>query len=86
LADLIVNSITADARTINVRFSVHSDPCIAVIDDGTGMSSAELTGAMRHQLAVVLSTIPPSKSLYSTNSRATLESGRKPASAWLIYF
>jgi DNA mismatch repair ATPase MutL len=48
LEDLIDNSITADARTINVRFSVHSGPYIAVIDDGTGMSSAELTGAMRH--------------------------------------
>src|ERR1019366_1764929 len=48
LADLIDNSIAADARTINVRFSVHSDPYVAVIDDGTGMSPAELTSAMRH--------------------------------------
>lgn len=48
LADLIDNSIAAEARTINVRFSVHGDPYVAVIDDGMGMSPAELTSAMRH--------------------------------------
>src|ERR1017187_4197215 len=48
LADLIDNSIAAGARAINVRFSVAGDPYAAVIDDGCGMSSAELTAAMRH--------------------------------------
>src|ERR1039458_1993577 len=48
LADLIDNSIAADARTINVRFSVHGDPYVAIIDDGTGMSPEDLTSAMRH--------------------------------------
>ena len=48
LADLIDNSIAAGARAINVRFSVAGDPYVAVIDDGCGMSSAELTAAMRH--------------------------------------
>jgi len=48
LADLIDNSIAAEARAINVRFSVHGDPYVAIIDDGTGMSPEELTSAMRH--------------------------------------
>jgi hypothetical protein len=48
LADLIDNSIAADARAINVRFSVSGEPYVAIIDDGNGMSPAELTTAMRH--------------------------------------
>jgi hypothetical protein len=48
LADLIDNSIAAGARTINVRFSVSGDPYVAIIDDGCGMSAAELTATMRH--------------------------------------
>ena len=48
LADLIDNSIAADARTINVRFSVSGEPYVAIIDDGIGMSPADLTSAMRH--------------------------------------
>src|ERR1035438_9337730 len=48
LADLIDNSIAAAARTVNVRFSVSGEPYVAIIDDGTGMSPADLTSAMRH--------------------------------------
>jgi hypothetical protein len=48
LADLIDNSIAAGARPINVRFSVAGGPYVAIIDDGCGMSSDELTSAMRH--------------------------------------
>jgi hypothetical protein len=48
LADLIDNSIAAGARTVHVRFSVAGEPYVVVLDDGHGMSSAELTAAMRH--------------------------------------
>lgn len=48
LADLIDNSIAADARTVRVEYS--SDPgeaWVAVVDDGRGMNDAELRDAMR---------------------------------------
>src|SRR5437660_6903759 len=48
LADLIDNSIAADARTVNVRFSVSGEPYVAIIDDGLAMSPDALTNAMRH--------------------------------------
>jgi hypothetical protein len=48
LADLIDNSISAQAKTINIEFRPHDDPYVALIDDGTGMSSAILHNAMRH--------------------------------------
>lgn len=48
LADIIDNSLTAEATEISVR--VHSDPddaAIGIIDNGNGMSRAELLEAMR---------------------------------------
>lgn len=48
LADLVDNSIAADACSINVRFSVSGDPYVAILDDGCGMSAEVLTAAMRH--------------------------------------
>ena len=48
VADVIDNSITADANTINVRFAWNNaQPWFAIIDDGKGMTSAEMTDAMR---------------------------------------
>ena len=48
VADIIDNSITAGADNIHVRFAWNEgNPWIAVIDDGCGMSHAELTDAMR---------------------------------------
>lgn len=48
VADLIDNSITAEASNINIRFSWNDgDPWLAIIDDGCGMDSDELTNAMR---------------------------------------
>ncbi len=48
VADLVDNSITANALTIDIRFSWNEgNPWLAVIDDGDGMSPDELTGAMR---------------------------------------
>ena len=48
LADIIDNSLSAGARAIDVRFSPHDTPYVAILDDGAGMSSEELTAAMRH--------------------------------------
>jgi hypothetical protein len=48
LADLIDNAIAAHATNINVRFSAAGAPYVAIVDDGHGMASAELTAAMRH--------------------------------------
>ncbi len=48
VADIIDNSITAEADNIHVRFAWNEGmPWLAVIDDGCGMSPAELTDAMR---------------------------------------
>jgi hypothetical protein len=48
IADLIDNSISAQAKNIRVRFSPYGEPYIAIIDDGIGMSPEELITAMRH--------------------------------------
>jgi hypothetical protein len=64
IADLIDNSISADARRIRIRFSPYDVPYIAIIDDGSGMISEELTRAMRHG------------SQSPTNCRATNDLGR----------
>ncbi len=48
IADVIDNSITAEAENIHVRFSWNDGSSwLAVIDDGYGMTPAELTDAMR---------------------------------------
>ncbi|WP_426454476.1 ATP-binding protein [Paenibacillus sp. S-38] len=48
IADLIDNSITAVASNINIRFSPNDQPYVGILDDGIGMTSDELTEAMRH--------------------------------------
>lgn len=48
LADLIDNSISAQARKIRIEFRPIDDPYIAIIDDGKGMSHEQLQSAMRH--------------------------------------
>src|SRR5437773_2045354 len=47
VADLIDNSIAAEAHTVSVRFAATPTPFVAVIDDGTGMDETELISAMR---------------------------------------
>ena len=48
VADIVDNSITAKAKNIDIRFSWNAgSPWLAVIDDGEGMSRAELIEAMR---------------------------------------
>ena len=48
LADVVDNSITADASEIRIRFGGSTSPYIAIIDDGHGMDELELIEAMRH--------------------------------------
>ena len=48
VADLIDNSITAEAKEISVKFDWNSDdPVISIADNGHGMSEAELYEAMK---------------------------------------
>ena len=48
VADIVDNSLSAGAFNISIRFPSSGTPYIAILDDGTGMSSARLTLAMRH--------------------------------------
>ena len=48
VSDVIDNSLTAGARTIELHAETHAeDPVIGIVDDGTGMTEAELLEAMR---------------------------------------
>ena len=48
VSDVIDNSLTAGARTIELHADTHAeDPAIGILDDGTGMTGAELLEAMR---------------------------------------
>lgn len=47
LADVIDNSITAKAASIDIFFSAESDPYVAVLDDGTGMDGQLARRAMQ---------------------------------------
>lgn len=48
VADIIDNSITAQAKNINIYFEIEKDDLkIAIIDDGVGMNSEELFNAMK---------------------------------------
>ena len=48
VSDVIDNSLTAGARTIELLAETHSEvPAIGILDNGTGMTEAELLEAMR---------------------------------------
>lgn len=47
LADLCDNSLTANATRIEIRSLPRLDPCIAILDDGSGMDEKDLVSAMR---------------------------------------
>jgi len=48
LADIVDNSISAQARSVSIRFARDGDAShVAILDDGVGMDAAELDGAMR---------------------------------------
>ena len=48
IADLIDNSLSAEATKISVAYDGVSQPFVAILDNGVGMSSSEITEAMRH--------------------------------------
>ena len=48
VADLIDNSISANAKRIDIIMIPSDDPTLMIIDDGDGMSSKELQEAMRY--------------------------------------
>jgi hypothetical protein len=48
LADIIDNSISNFADRVDVQFSVQDDPYVAIIDNGIGMTTANLESAMRY--------------------------------------
>ena len=48
VADLVDNSIAADAKTVDVDFEDSLNSYIAIIDDGDGMTADELTSAMQY--------------------------------------
>ena len=48
LADILDNSLSANAKNIDIEFRPYDDPYLAIIDDGDGMSPSVLEQAMRH--------------------------------------
>jgi hypothetical protein len=48
VADLIDNSLSAGATKISVAYDGVGAPFVAILDNGHGMSSSEITEAMRH--------------------------------------
>jgi hypothetical protein len=48
VADIIDNSISAEATSVRIQFRPFDNPNVAIIDNGHGMLSDELTEAMRH--------------------------------------
>jgi hypothetical protein len=48
VADIIDNSISANANNIEVIWDPRDDPYVAILDNGHGMNSEQLTVAMRH--------------------------------------
>lgn len=48
IADLIDNSISARADLVEIKYDASDNPFVAILDNGWGMTPAELTNAMRH--------------------------------------
>lgn len=48
VADLVDNSISANASSIRIEYDASSEPFVAILDDGHGMDADQLTNAMRH--------------------------------------
>lgn len=48
VADIVDNSLSAQAQTVQVQYDAAGGPFLAILDDGTGMAPNELTNAMRH--------------------------------------
>jgi hypothetical protein len=48
LADIVDNSVAADATRVDIQFRPEPRPYVAIVDDGQGMSGDFLLEAMRH--------------------------------------
>lgn len=48
MADLLDNSITADAKLIDIQFRPFDNPYLYILDDGNGMLPDEITQAMKY--------------------------------------
>lgn len=48
IADIVDNSLSAEATSIQILYDASTDPFVAILDDGSGMAADELTRAMRH--------------------------------------
>lgn len=48
VADIVDNSLSAGARTVQIQYDASDNPYVAILDDGHGMAADELTNAMRH--------------------------------------
>jgi hypothetical protein len=48
VADIVDNSISAASENISIEYDASDNPYVAILDDGEGMTPAELTEAMRH--------------------------------------
>jgi hypothetical protein len=48
IADLIDNSISAQADLVEIKYDASDDPFVAILDNGWGMAPDQLTEAMRH--------------------------------------
>lgn len=48
IADLIDNSISAQANVVEIKYDASDAPFVAILDNGRGMAPDELTNAMRH--------------------------------------
>lgn len=48
IADLIDNSISAEATKISIEYDATAEPFVAILDNGHGMNSFQITEAMRH--------------------------------------
>ena len=73
IGDIVDNSITADASKINIQALFTEDPVIAIVDNGRGMTAAELQENMR------IACKDPSQSR-NNNDLGRFGSGMKTAS------
>lgn len=48
IADIIDNSVSANAKRIDINLSMEDEPYIIIFDDGCGMTSKEIEEAMRY--------------------------------------
>lgn len=48
VADIVDNSISAEAKKITIEYDASDNPYVAILDNGHGMTPSELTEAMRH--------------------------------------